>query len=136
MQSLQWREYSAMANLDGLRACKAHLEDPAMTFLFNNCRNRDHSRYGEGAFFDLDLRGRQASLARDLRSGDSCVVASYGDAEVVFRWYSFGHEKRMLDEGGELVRVLFGRWTKTVSLAKGLAARTPPYAHLFEGRTR
>ena len=94
-----------------------------MTFLLNNCRNRDHSRYGAEAFFDLELRGRQATMAKGLRSGDTCIVASYGDAEVVFRWYVFGHEKRMLDENGELVRVLFGRLSKTESLAKAHAAR-------------
>jgi hypothetical protein len=103
-----------------------------MTFLLNNCRNRDHSRYGAGAFFDLDLRGRQATMAKGLRAGDICIVASYGDAEVVFRWYAFAHEKQMLDENGELVRVLFGRLDKSESLAKAVAARTPPYAHLFD----
>jgi hypothetical protein len=103
-----------------------------MTFLFNNCRNRDHARFGDGAFFDLELQGRQATFARGLRPGDTCIVASYGDAEVVFRWYAFVHEKRMLDEGGELVRVLFGRLNKTESLAKAAAARTLPYAHLFD----
>jgi hypothetical protein len=107
-----------------------------MTFLFNNCRNRDHSRYGAGAFFDLDLRGRQATLAQGLRAGDTCIVASYGDADVVFRWHSFAHEKRMLDENGELVRVLFGRLDKSESLAKSKAAETPPYAHLFDRNGR
>lgn len=103
-----------------------------MTFLFNNCRNRDHSRHGEGAFFELDLTGRQGTMARDLRAGDSCVVASYDGDHVVFRWFAFAHEKRMLDEGGELVRVLFGRRTKSMALSKAAAAKTEPYAQLFD----
>lgn len=103
-----------------------------MTFLFNNCRNRDHSRYGEGAFFDLELRGRQGTMARGLRPGDTCIVASYDGDHVVFRWFDFAHEKRMLDEGGDLVRVLFGRRTKSIALAKAAASRTEPFSHLFD----
>lgn len=104
-----------------------------MTFLFNNCRNRDHARYGPGAFYDLDLRGRQASMAKGLRPCDTCIVASHGEPGfVVFHWYAFVHEKRMLDENGELVRVLFGRPRKSETLAKTVAAETHPYAHFFD----
>jgi hypothetical protein len=78
------------------------------------------------------MRGRQSTLAKGLRPGDTCIVASYCETGVVFRWFTFAHEKRMLDEGGELVRVLFGKLSRSVALAKDLAARTPPYTHLFD----
>lgn len=108
-----------------------------MTYLFNNCRNRDYSRYGEGAFFDLGPHGRQATMAKGVRPGETCIVARYGDAgELVFGWHDFAHEKRMLDEEGRLVRVLFGRRTKSMAMAKAAAARLEPYAHLFDRNGR
>lgn len=108
-----------------------------MAHLFNNCCNRDHVRiFGEGAFFDLDLRGRQASMAQDLGAGDKCIVASYGDrpSVVVFDWYTFTHEERMADETGEIVRVMHGVRTRSEVLDKTTAARTAPYEHLFNCR--
>jgi hypothetical protein len=104
-----------------------------MTFLFNNCRNRDHARYGAGAFFDLALSGRQATMAKGLRPGDTCIVASYAESGfVAFHWYAFAHEKRMLDEKGELVRVLFGRARKMDLVAKAQAAKTRSYENFFD----
>jgi len=103
-----------------------------MTYLFNNCRNRDHTRYGAGAFYDLDLGGYQATMAKGLRPGDCCIVASYGEGLVIFDWYAFAHEKRMFGEGGELVRVLFGRRRGSESLGRPRAAATVPYARLFD----
>ena len=104
-----------------------------MTFLFNNCRNRDHARYGAGAFFDLALSGRQATMAKGLRAGDTCIVASYAESGlVVFHWHAFAHEKRMLDEKGELVRVLFGRPRRMELMAKAQAAKTRSYEAFFD----
>jgi len=103
-----------------------------MTYLFNNCRNRDHTRYGAGAFYDLDLGGYQATMAKGLRPGDCCIVASYGEGLVIFDWYAFAHEKRMFGEDGRLVRVLFGRLRSSEFLAKPLAAETHPYAQFFD----
>ena len=65
---------------------------------FNNCHNRDHiALYGSGAFFDLMNSGRQATQARDLIPGQTCVVASNSDdGQLAFSWYSFTHEARCL----------------------------------------
>ena len=63
-------------------------------YLFNNCRNRQHvAMYGNGAFYDLNTTGFQATLANNLPVGETCVVASLGPMDnVTFDWYRFVRE--------------------------------------------
>lgn len=101
---------------------------------FNNCHNRDHvALFGSGAFFDLGTTGRQGTQARNLRPGQRCVVAEWGpDKQIVFDWYSFTYESRLIDEHGAPDRVFFGRLFASEELPKETAAHSGRYAALFK----
>jgi hypothetical protein len=107
-----------------------------MPVFLNNCRRREHaSLFNNGsAFYDLNTYGRQATMARNLRRGTQCVVATpTEDGEVVFDWFSFARERTMpnpTEEGAE-VRVFFGELIGSVRLAKSEAAETEPYCAFF-----
>lgn len=102
---------------------------------FNNCVNRDHKKiYGKDAFYDLGTSGHQGSQARDLRAGDTCIVASYDNKEktrVKFVWHSFAKETLDADEKGEVQRVLRGSVIRSETLPKSAAAAAPQYANMF-----
>lgn len=102
---------------------------------FNNCINRDHQRiFGPGAFYDLETSGRQATLAQDMRPGDTCIVVAYEDKArtvVRFTWYQFTHETRQPDEKGMLARVLWGQPYQSEALSKRQAAEDTRFHILF-----
>ena len=104
-----------------------------MVTLFNNCRGRDHvEHYGEGAFFDLDADDRQRHRIAELDVGSECVVASYGDrGTVIFRWFTFTHQKVLSDEDGCPTHVVFGVPLRSEEFSKAVAAATTPYKLLF-----
>ena len=105
-----------------------------MPVFFNNCRCRDHAGlFGPTAFYDLNPTGREAEMATNLKPGEECIVASYQDGEVVFRWFSFSRESLLRDPGqpGTMVRVFFGKMTKSKRLSKAKAAKTEPYSVFF-----
>jgi hypothetical protein len=101
---------------------------------FNNCHNRDHVRmYGRGAFYDLNTKGFQSTLARNLQVGQKCIVASTGNnREIVFSWFSFLRDDVMPDERGILCRVFFGEFIKSESYSKAEAAHKEPYSTFFD----
>jgi hypothetical protein len=106
-----------------------------MPVFFNNCRCRDHAGlFGATAFFDLMTTGKQAEMATNLKPGEECIVATYGDdGEVLFRWFSLSRETRMPDPSapGTKSRVFFGKMIKSKSLSKAKAAKTEPYSVFF-----
>jgi uracil-DNA glycosylase len=99
----------------------------------NNSVGKNHAYlYGENAFFDLWPTDRQACHARDLKVGQTCIVAqpeSYGD--VSFSWFEFSRR-----EDGQYEEkpcwVFYGDLIKPpVKLQKAVAARTEPYSIFF-----
>jgi hypothetical protein len=104
-----------------------------MVTFFINCRRRPHARIvGERAFYDLNRHGRQATMATNLRPGEECVVATpERSSDVVFGWFAFTDERVMPDEHGVGVRVLFGKWLRSVTLTRAQAIVTEPYAVFF-----
>ncbi|MGZ5202941.1 MAG: hypothetical protein ACXWC4_24525 [Telluria sp.] len=102
---------------------------------FINCGNRDHERlFGRGAFFDLGVDGSQATMARNLRPGDTCIVARYANKDrtmVALAWYSYTHETRQDDDKGVPQRVLHGTLQKSESLRKSDAAADARYQYMF-----
>jgi hypothetical protein len=106
-----------------------------MPVFFNNCRCRDHvGLFGATAFYDLNTSGKQADMATNLKRGEICIVATYGDErEVVFGWFSLSHESLVPDpsEPGTKVRVFFGKKLKSVRLSKAKAAKSAPYSVFF-----
>jgi hypothetical protein len=107
-----------------------------MRAYMSNLHGRKHQDiYGQGAFFDLNLTGRQADMLKEMVPNTECVVASYGDAKrsmVVFAMYLFEREAICPTEGpGDSCRVFFGRLRKEVRLPKRDAANIPEYAPFF-----
>jgi hypothetical protein len=104
-----------------------------MPHFFNNCHRRDQAEiYGGTAFYDLELTGKQASMATDLKPGDKCIVATaHKNGNIEFTWFSFSHEKIMRDDKGVAQRVQFGKRLRTKTLSKTKAAKTEPYAVFF-----
>jgi hypothetical protein len=102
---------------------------------FINCGNRNHEGlFGRGAFFDLGVDGTQATMAQNLRPGDTCIVARYADKDrtvVNLSWYSFTHETRQTDDKGIPQRVLHGALKMSESLSKSDAAADVRYQHMF-----
>ena len=105
-----------------------------MAYLFNNCARRDHVKlFGAGAFYDLDLTGRQANMARTIRPREICIVATpdhYG-AIISFGWYEFDEERLLPDEKGVLVRVFFGTKSRSISMNRSMALQADPYQEFF-----
>src|SRR6478735_843527 len=100
-----------------------------MPAYMNNLHGRDHEKfYGKGAFFDLDLKGRQSRMVLQILPGQECIVASYNGNEVVFKTYNFEHEARRSDEHGALCRVFFGSLLRTVRMPKSSAPKAPLFA--------
>ena len=103
-----------------------------MPAYMNNLHGRDHEKfYGQGAFFDLDLTGRQATMVLGMRPQQECIVASYAGNDVVFKTYIFEYESRLSDENGALGRVFFGKLVKTIRMSKSSAPLTPLFAPFF-----
>lgn len=102
---------------------------------FNNCRCRDHvGLFGLTAFYDLNTTGHQADMATNLKRGEECIVATYGDeGEIVFDWFSLSRESLRPDpdEPGKNARVFFGKKVKSERLSKARAAKTEPYSVFF-----
>ena len=105
-----------------------------MLVYFNNCNGRDHRRiFGDGAFYDLDTVGHQATKANNLSSGQQCIVATAeSDGEIAFCWYRLLHEAVKPDDEGHPCRVFFGRRIKTDRLSKRDAARDGIYSTFFD----
>ncbi len=108
-------------------------------FFLNNCQGYDHARlYEDGAFYDLNLTGRQATMATDIVEGDKCVVATRNPDEdhgpytpINFSWFSFSHEDVCRTKKGTQIRVFFGKWLKSEQLPKNKAAAIEPYSIFF-----
>lgn len=105
-----------------------------MIVYFNNCHGRDHARmYGNGAFYDLDTVGLQATKINYLSVGQHCIVATpTKDSQIVFSWFSFLHETVMPDDKGIPCRVFFGRFMKSDIRSKGDAAQEGFYSTFFD----
>jgi hypothetical protein len=106
---------------------------------FNNCNNRPHERlFGPGAFYDLNVTGRQASQAVSLPVGQECVVATTApDNRVTFTWYSLLRERRLRERGNEdrtLYRVFFGDLLLAETFSKEAATAHPRYRAFFDVR--
>jgi 5-methylcytosine-specific restriction endonuclease McrA len=103
---------------------------------FNNCKNREHERlFGNGAFYDLNVTGIQASQAVGLQPGQECVVATTApDNRVTFTWYSFLRERRLRERASEArtqYRVFFGDPILAETFSKEDAAAHPRYRFFF-----
>jgi len=112
----------------------------AMLYLFNNCRNEDHSAlYGGNAFFDLWTTGREANIPNELKPGDICWVASYEGAtgerkrRVVLAKYTFTAARRVpgSDAPGRSIWVLDGKLEHREVLPKHQAALHHPCSRFF-----
>lgn len=110
-----------------------------MPILMNNCQNRDHERiYNHpDAFYDIEPRGVQADrygpIVADLRPGGICIVATKGDkGRIHFTDWEYTHEETRPDDQGEVLRVFFGKFRRTVILPKADAANSPDYARFFD----
>lgn len=106
-----------------------------MRFFFNNSRCREHGRlYGADAFYDLNLTGKQATMATDVKPGDQCIVATpIRDGMIEFGWFSFAHAQvlPLPEEPGSSVLVFFGNRLRTETLSKADAVHTEPYSVYF-----
>jgi len=108
-------------------------EAPGIVY-FKNSHKRDFvALYGSGAFFGLDTSGRQGTKARNLRPGQTCVVAERVSAnQVTFHWYSLTRETLLANEDGGQDRVFFGTFLASETLAKRSAAGCEHYSVLFK----
>lgn len=104
-----------------------------MPTFFNNSSARDHRNIYPVPFFDLNLSGRQATMAVGLKAGDQCVVATpTKSGEVVFQRFAFSHEEVHPDEKGIRVRVFYGKLIGSATLPKALAAQKEKYSVFFD----
>ena len=104
-----------------------------ITYYFNNSGGRNHEAiFGGGAFFDLDLVGRQANQAVHIKSGDPCVVVDKSQGSIRFRRYIFEKLQLMRDDEQNEVRVLFGVLESSEELQKNVAAQRPDYSIFFD----
>lgn len=103
-------------------------------YLFNNCHNRPHvAMYGNGAFYDLNTTGFQATLANNLPVGETCIVASLDTmGDVIFDWYSFMRETVKPDNRRVPCRAFFGKHLKTETLSRSDARRDGIYSGFFD----
>lgn len=77
----------------------------------------------------LKRAGIQAGLAKNLRSGDLCIVAKYDDKDktmVKSAWYGFARETLETAKQGKPQRVLRGQLKNIEVLLKTAAASDPP----------
>lgn len=109
---------------------------------FNNCRGRDYlahyNRYGiRDCFYDLETFEPQISQAKNLKSGQECIVATVSkasratlplpDRPVRFDKYVFRRERKLRDLKGNLCRVLCGEHIGTIATHRqGLAPKCFP----------
>lgn len=104
-------------------------------FLFNNCRGRDYVyHFKTGAFFDLDRDGKQASMAKSIRRGDVCIVATQNKQRriVTFTRYKLSHVEIMIDKKDRPCRVFFGKQLGSpLQMPKNKAAKTRIYRDFF-----
>lgn len=107
-----------------------------MAIFFNNCRSRNHAvLFGAGAFYDLDLHGRQGTMATNLQPNEECVVATPTEGgDIEFNWFQFLREEVRPHENGGNVRVLFGTFVRSETLQKELAIATEPYSIFFNAK--
>lgn len=115
-------------------SARAYPEDKETIVYLNNCNSRDHARmFGEGAFYDLDIVGYQATKAKNLKVGQQCVVATpENNGQIVFTWYSFLSEAVKPDDTGTRCRVLFGKFISSETFSKMEAAHVEPYSRFFD----
>jgi len=110
-----------------------------MLVYMNNLHGRDHEHiYGSGAFFDLDLTGRQAAMLPTIGAGQTCIVASCENKTegksgmVVFKTYIFEREAELKSEvDGVSCRVLFGTLDGTVKMSKDIACEDRRFEPFF-----
>src|SRR6266566_3808177 len=100
------------------------MSDEATVVLFNNCHGRNHPAiYGDGAFYDLETTGTQATKAIGLRPGQTCVVASVDDdRRLTLTWFSLTREALRRDATGSKQRVFLGEALRGLALSKAAAA--------------
>jgi hypothetical protein len=107
-------------------------------YFLPNCNRRQHARmYGPGAFYDLDVEGHQAKLAKDISKGEKCVVATpknpNKNRDIAFEWFVLARIAIKRDvERDVLCRVFFGDHIDEETLSKGDAARHPLYQIFFD----
>jgi hypothetical protein len=99
---------------------------------FNNSGGKNHAYlYGKNAFFDLWPTDRQASNARDLNPGQTCIVAKpESNGDVSFSWFEFSHREDGRYDGRDCW-VFYGDFKKRYRCQKAVAARTEPYSIFF-----
>jgi hypothetical protein len=111
-----------------------------MLVYLNNLNKRPHKSIfkSQEAFFDLNLKGRQAAMLQDIRPQQKCIVASYKDTArgkgsvVVFENVVFQREATCQSkEDGVSYRVFFGEIVNAVEISKLAAAKDPLYAPYF-----
>ena len=105
-----------------------------MPVFFNNCRGREHIKeYGDkAAFYDLNLDGRQATMATDIRPGDICIVATPDfSGNVTFKWHKLSATRILADKSGIRGRVFHGKCIRSITLRREEATSTEPYSIYF-----
>ncbi len=61
----------------------AEIATPAKVVYFNNCKNRPHETlFGQGAFYDLNISGNQATQALNLQCGQLCAAVTIGENDL------------------------------------------------------
>jgi hypothetical protein len=116
-----------------------------MYYYLNNCRNIDHVKlYGGNAFFDLWANGRDDDFAKELRPGDTCLVASYHGMQkhkherssVTMARFRFTGLRRVhsLEAPGGIVWVLDGTLERREVMPKSGATKHDLYARFFDKR--
>ncbi len=106
-----------------------------MLYYLNNWQNRNHATiYGGGAFFDLWADGVEDRRARELVTGDVCLVLSRaGGLNVAVTQYKFAQARQAPGDAGtnRSVWVLEGTLERRKVLPKTDAARHTQYSRFF-----
>lgn len=107
-----------------------------MRAYMNNLSGRKHAQiYGDGAFFDLDLTGRQATMLRGIAPNTVCLVATYADrahSKVTISTYLLEREANCPSETpGEICRVFFGAKQREITLPRSEAPDHAEFAPFF-----
>jgi len=98
--------------------------------------------YQGSAFFDLWVTGRDDATARELRLGDTCIVARYsgpvrsGTRNVILATYTFTGLRRVNspDSPDRAIWVLDGNLVGREELLKQDAAKHSLYSRFFNKR--
>jgi hypothetical protein len=111
----------------------------------NNVRGRDHKqRFGDDAFYDLDLSGHQVKqwerIAPQALEGQTCLVASYarGRQDIIVRAYTLREMDERTDRTSNSdirYRVFTGTPLGDAKrVPKKAAVGIPEYAQFFNAR--